>query len=219
MQMIAPSTFGLLSNELLMKKWIFILLFVSPAAIGQVKDSLHFDANPVGYATKLIKVDFLSPLTGNLTLGYETYVKNGMSLEGKVGIIGLGKNIENQKGVFFKFGPKLKLSPDYIAPGMKARHPLQGTYLKPELFFTYYQQNEYLDFSSLSPSAENQQAFALMINIGRQVIFNDKFSVDWFGGVGYGFSRIDNGYQYGIVGGSSSVQIAFSAGFNIGFAL
>ncbi len=49
--------------------------------------------NPMNYADQnknAIKIDFLSPLTGNTTFAYERSIKPGQSLEATLGIIGLG---------------------------------------------------------------------------------------------------------------------------------
>jgi hypothetical protein len=199
---------------------IVILLFATCNVYGQATDSLEFDANPEGYNTKLLKVEFFSPLTGNLTIGYENYTGNGISWETKVGIIGAGKNIDGQKGAFLKFGPKFKISPDYVTKDMRASHPLKGTYLKPELFVAYFTGENYYDYVANENVKQSVSAFALMLNFGRQVVFNNKFSVDWYVGIGYGVSKDEyGGYQYGMIGGYNEVPIALSGGLTLGILL
>ena len=87
---------------------------------------------------RLIKFDFFSPVTGNLTFGYEQVLTNNITLEGNLGIIGIGfiDDSYNPAGLFLKGGPRLYVSPDYFFDGMKRYNDFQGAYFKPEFIYS-----------------------------------------------------------------------------------
>ncbi|NVO09434.1 MAG: hypothetical protein HXX16_05680 [Bacteroidales bacterium] len=157
-----------------------------------------------------LKFRLLSPLYGYSDLIYERSLKPGSSIEGSLGIIGLGKQYnEDIKGVSLEIGYKFIKSPDFYIKGMKYTHLLKGSYFKPEVAVSSYKRNSNDIFS-----------MALLFNIGNQWIFNDLVAVDLFFGLGYGYSS-DNSFnlQYGYSTGDKDFPVAISAGFRIGFLL
>ena len=118
--------------------------------------------NPENYADNCknaIKVDFISPLTGNLTFTFEHSLKPGASFEGTLGIIGLGVNVgdRNARGTFFKFGYKFIKSPDFYFNKMRYAHVLKGGYVKPEIAVGYYTHNVTEDYSSISQRTKGKR--------------------------------------------------------------
>lgn len=192
---------------------VFIFSFKANAQeIEQLPDSLM--------KKRIIKMEFFSPLTGNLTLGYEHYLKNFMSLEFKVGIIGVGKQgfaERREVGMFFSGGPKFKLKPDYATKGTFGTHLLRGSYIRPEVSFgsfKYYRDSENFDFG------DNATNVAFTINYGKQVILGDIMSLDWHIGIGYGYSSIDEAdYYYRHVLSGRDFPLAWTAGFTLGVLL
>ena len=94
--------------------------------------------NPENYLDnrkRAIKFDFISPLTGNTTFSYEQSLRPGRSLEGSIGLIGLGldPNDRNGLGAFVQFGMKFIKSPDFYMSKMRYSHLLKGGYVKPEV--------------------------------------------------------------------------------------
>jgi len=188
-------------------------------------------SNPDNYLDNrrnAIKVDFLSPLTGNTTFYYERSMKPGRSLEMALGIVGLGINVSeiNAAGFFTKFGAKFIKSPDFYLRGMRYAHILKGGYVKPEITIGYYSRdydNWYDDgFYGYNYSTERKDVVtgAILLNVGKQWVFDNSFLVDFFFGVGYGFdSRNDNdgGYHFSHVSASDEVPISFSAGLKMGW--
>lgn len=184
--------------------------------------------NPENYVDNkknAIKIDFLSPLTGNTTFTYEHSLKPGLSTEVTLGIIGLGidhKDV-NPVGSFLKFGVKFIKSPDFYLRGMRYSHLLKGFYVKPELAIGYYSKEdweyEYYPNYTSEKVRENIFSGAIMLNIGKQWIFDNAFLVDIFAGVGYGFDTQDysGGYHFGYAIGSSGFPICGNAGLKIGF--
>ncbi len=199
---------------------IVIFSIISLQATAQLNDSIEFRKDElIGIKSNAIKMEFFSPLTGNFTVGYEKYIANGISWEGNVGIIGVGTNIENQKGIFFKIGPKAKLTPDYIINGLKSSHPLRGSYLKPAIAISHFSKENVFDYLGEEFETTNT-SMAILLNFGKQYILVDRFTVDWNIGVGYGFSSDDDwGYKYGMTIAGSGFPIAFSSGFSVGLLL
>jgi hypothetical protein len=174
-----------------------------------------------------LKVNFLAPLTSNMTFSYEKLIRPSRSWEVSLGIIGLGvdNNDENPSGVFAKFGMKFIKSPDFYLKGMRYAHVLKGTYVKPEIAFsTYSYENSHYNFG-LFPSdnddRETNWAMAFNIIVGKQYVFNDIFLLDMYFGLGYGFSKAnsDESYHYGFSGGNSDTPLTVTGGLKIGILL
>ena len=188
--------------------------------------------NPENYLENrknAIKIDFISPLTGNTTLGYERSIKPGQSIEAALGIIGLGSdpNDVNPTGFFVKFGYKFIKSPDFYMRGMRYAHILKGGYIKPEIMFGNYSKDfdhyEYSGYpyynSTYSSERKNITSGGIMLNLGKQWVYSNAFLVDFYVGVGYGFDSDDyeDNYHYGFVTVAEDVPLAFTAGLKIGF--
>jgi hypothetical protein len=171
-----------------------------------------------------IKVDFMSPLTGNTTFAYERSLKPGASIEGSLGIIGLGfdPGDYNPGGVFVRFGYKFIKSPDYYFNRLRYSHILKGTYFKPEISFGYYSRDsDEIDYVPGQPPAEERISVfsgAVHLVFGKQWVINNSFLVDFFFGVGYGFDDggSDGGYHFGYATAPSEFPISASTGLKIG---
>ncbi len=170
---------------------------------------------------KVVKMDFFSPLTGNLTLGYEQYFNNFTGIEAKIGIIGIGIQTDYEaSGVFLKVGPKFKLKPNYAVDGTFSTHPLRGTYIKPEIAFSSFQFEEQFDDVFIDQDKKDITSFAILINFGNQYVLGNIMTFGWHLGLGYGFSSDDGqGYYFGYVAGTKEFPIAYSNGVSIGFLL
>tara|TARA_R110002012_G_scaffold13845_5_gene58371 strand:- start:20134 stop:20757 length:624 start_codon:yes stop_codon:yes gene_type:complete len=173
----------------------------------------------------IVKMEFFSPLTGNTTFGYERYIKDWVSWEAKVGIIGLGldPNEIDPSGVLFRVGPKFKLNPDFVSDGMKGSHLLSGKYIRPEIAMSFFTQDNivYDEFSgNESRNREDYSAVAILLNYGRQYVLADIMSLDYHVGLGYGFNSGGEGrYSYSHAAGGRDFPVAVSAGFTIGVLL
>ena len=163
-----------------------------------------------------IKIDFLAPMFGQTTLGYERSMGPGASVEFNLGIIGWG--LQNYKpsdnsitsdgvissGAFIRAGYKFIKSPDFYLKGMRYAHVLKGSYIRPEI--TVGACTEVLTTGSgfnwlraSTPSStitKNVQFGAIMLDFGKQWVMNDIFLVDYFVGFGYGFSSKSNDNDY-----------------------
>lgn len=175
-----------------------------------------------------IKIHPFSPLYSCLTVSYERSVKAGQSYEGTLGIVGIGLNLMNVDpvGVYGKFGYKFIKNPDYYLRGMRYAHLLKGTYFKPEIALSAYSYNktnvDYLNYSTTTTVRQNTISGALLLNFGKQWVFDNRFAVDFSMGIGYGFTTLKNDgifgsvYQYGFSVEPSS-GLAFTSNFKIAY--
>ena len=171
-----------------------------------------------------IKFNLFMPITGGYAFTYERSLKPARSLEFELGIISKSDNNEMEipgaHGVFFKTGYKMMRSPDYYIRGMKYAHILKGGYVKPELAFTtfnYNRGNSYYDGSSESQTG-TETKFAILINLGKQVIYTNSFALDFYVGAGYALGEVDpelNYYAFTSV--SENTSFILTGGLRIGF--
>ena len=185
--------------------------------------------NPANYEDNrknILKIDFLSPLTGNTTFAYERSLRPGRSVEATLGIIGLGLNNSdrNAGGVFTKFGYKLIKNPDFYLRGMRYAHLLKGSYVKPELSLGFFNHDNWMwrDYNNNYTSEKSRESVfsgTVQLVLGKQWIMDNAFAIDLFAGIGYGFSTTEDftPYHYGYSVMDESFPIAFSAGFKIGY--
>tara|TARA_R110002050_G_scaffold149463_1_gene276112 strand:+ start:166184 stop:167023 length:840 start_codon:yes stop_codon:yes gene_type:complete len=179
------------------------------------------------------KIGLFSPMTGALSLSYERSLKPGKSIEGTLGLIGLGRDNsdKNPAGGYLKAGYKFIMTPDFEMRGMRYSHLLKGFYFKPELNFAYYGR----DFVTYNYNYVQQTtrgsvvAGALTLSFGKQWVMSNVFLVDMFVGFGYGFDSYktnstssnseyynNEGYHYGFIV-TPDLPIAFTSGFKVGF--
>jgi len=191
------------------------------------KDSMM---DPTKYETQhknALKVGFLSPLFGATSFTFEHSLKPGSSIEATLGIIGLGTDFtgNSSRGLYLKLGYKFIKSPDFYLKGMQYSHILKGAYVRPEISFSTYKSTVYAEtdwmgnpIAGSSTSTETNTMFSIMLNFGKQWVFQDRFLIDWFSGVGYGFgnANFDNPFHYAFLGGSSGTAFAITSGIRIG---
>lgn len=186
-----------------------------------IVDELNNPDNYLDDRKNAIKIDFLSPLTGNTTFAYEHSMKPGQSFEATMGIIGLGFDPSDRDawGTFFRIGYKFIQSPDFYFSRMRYAHLLKGGYVKPEIAFGYFTQYDSRDYWPPNNIPEREEVFTLTIQLvlGKQWIFNNSFLVDFFVGVGYGFDGGDGDYYYGYAIAPSEFPVSGSAGLKIGY--
>ena len=193
---------------------------------GSTMDLVEDNRNPEDYSNQrksIIKIDFFSPLSGNLTLGYERSLGVQKSFEVSIGIIGIGvPKYENARGAFFRIGYKFIRSPEVYFNAMHYSHILKGFYIRPDFIFSYYSYDVTRNITSPIPGGDIYQKVrtenlsgAFILNIGKQWIMDDKFSMSWFGGIGYAFST-EAGYYYSHVTSGNEFPIALSAGLCFG---
>lgn len=126
----------------------------------------------------------------------------------------------------------------------KTSHPLEGTYLKPELIYNNYNENiltieKYQSLSSIYTYTINHSnytykisSFNLAINLGNQWIIKNKFLIDLYGGFGMGKGNKEllsmtnsnfiypNSYNYdGPIGTNLNHGSRFLKTFDNGFSL
>jgi hypothetical protein len=179
--------------------------------VEKYKLSYKDPANYEGQLTKGIKINFLAPLLGYTQISYEKSVAPLKSYELSLGIIGAGKNTQiddyyingvyepyrrNAFGGFVEAGYKFTKLPNFYNKGLRMVHLLQGSYAKPEVIFGYYSDNA-LNYKTGDPVLEkrNNVFSAIIVNLGHQWIFGDRFLLDVYYGIGYAFDNSKNNYN------------------------
>lgn len=206
-----------------MKKLHITLILLLIAATTQAQ---QIDTEYESQKKGIIKMEFFSPLTGHTTFGYERYIKDWLSWEAKVGVIGWGTDNQelDASGFLFKGGPKFKLNPDFVTRDLRGSHLLSGKYIRPEIVGSIYSEDQ-VEFTSNGDirTRKNYSSFAFIINYGRQFVLADIMSLDYYVGVGYGFDNIKNDYEgkhhHSHFLGDKSFPVAISVGFTIGVLL
>jgi len=187
-------------------------------------DSMSGRENYSDQKRNAIKINFFSPIMGATTFSYERSLHPGRSIEAGLGIIGLGKDLDGYKasGVFIKAGYKFIKDPDFYVKGMKYAHILKGAYFKPEIAFSSYKYSNrtYMGSNIVSDPDQSVTMTALILNVGKQWVFSDRFLVDWYVGAGYGFGKNDesgNSMHFAFLGGTDETPLVVTSGFRIGF--
>lgn len=198
---------------------------------GEVRSFDEDVAAPLDLANQrknAIKAGFLDPLAGFSTLTYERSIKPGRSWEVTVGIIGWGIDPaeKNMSGVSGRFGYKFIKSPDHYIRGMKSAHILKGAYIRPEIVFSRFSE-DYKEFDPVAgldvTKRDDVTAGALLISLGKQVVYDNSFLIDYYFGIGYGFANTSRGDErpfatnYGFAGGNKDFPVALNFGLRIGF--
>jgi opacity protein-like surface antigen len=136
-------------------------------------------------------------------------------------------NNYQQYGAFLRTGIKFLRAFSPYQDNERSRHPLEGTYIKPEIVVGCFSETNPLNANRYRTSTI---AGAIMVNFGKQYAFGDRLLVYYDMGVGYAFSnenmtRINNGERYRPYGlyyshfgtPNARIPIAFSASFGIGY--
>lgn len=200
------------------------ILFVTP----EMENAGNYESQK----NRAIKINFLSPVFGFFELGYEHSLKPGRSIEASASLVApmfnQGDN-EKARGANFRIGMKFLKSPDFYLRGMRYSHILKGSYIRTDLlmsFLNHENTNEFDFFGNTTPENYATQSFGFSINIGKQVVFDDSFLIDYFAGVGYGVI-IESGEggsfsvdsRKGWIQGGSELPLNISVGLRIGFLL
>lgn len=213
--------------------------------------SFEFSENPMAESSnysqqhnQAVKIHFLSPLYGNTAFTYERSFKPGRSYELGLSVIGLGltEGFDHLSGVYLRGGYKFISTPDFYLKGMRYAHILKGGYVKPELIIGAYGYDTEASRTVFDPASftyvtrtidyRSHVTFgAVMINLGKQWVFDDKLLFDIYFGMGYGFTSVSEskyipdgftkdeltGFNFAFVGGVKEFPLAFSIGLKTGF--
>ncbi len=174
-----------------------------------------------------IEWNFTAIFAGVTEIGYEKALRPGQSFEANLAIIGLGFSIweglevEDVKmpfGLGFKVGYKFVRSPDFYMKKMRYSHILKGAYIKPEIAFAAYGGGRTYNFTSGDIEPNDAIKGAFLLTFGKQIVYTDKFLVDFFYSVGIGFSSQDDLTltSYYFSSGLEGFPLATSSGLRIG---
>jgi hypothetical protein len=187
----------------------------------KIRDSMKDPSYYANQRKNALKINFLSPLNDVTAFSYERSLGVARSIEAGIGIIGIGfedgiNDYQDPQGVYLRCGYKFIRSPDFYLKGMHYAHILKGGYIKPEIAFSTYSYKEEITNKSIS-----NKMCAFLLNFGKQWVFDDRFLVDWYAGIGYGFgnNQSEDGTHFAFIGATSDSPIAFSTGLLIGILI
>ena len=185
---------------------------------------------------KAIKVDVAGLSYDFLSFSYEQMVDPSTSWEAGLVLIGSGfatYEEENPMGAALNLGFKFKRSPNFYTNRMRYGHIMRGTYIKPNIWLSLYNY-DLIDYDhppdpvtwQYPTTRESAFSGAAMIDFGNQLVFSDRFVVDYAVGLGYGFSG-KQGYSsnnYSFFGGYREegfiqTPLTWSATLKIGYLL
>lgn len=139
-----------------------------------------------------VKVGVAGLALGNFNFSGEHLVAPHVSLDGTIGIIGVGADVQgnNAKGMFFKAGARYYFNKNTA----ETLNPLKGFYVKPEIgISTYSFDGEKFKYTTQNKVKRNGvTSVAATVNAGYQFIVFNKFTVDCSAGVGYDITN----YKY-----------------------
>lgn len=168
-----------------------------------------------------LKFNLFSPITGGYAFTYERSLKPARSIEAEIGIIAKSENNETEMpeahGLFLKAGYKMMRSPDFYMRGMKYAHILKGSYVKPEIAFTSFSYNK-INYIDDDPKSGSETKVALLVNVGKQIVYSNAFVIDFFVGAGYAMGDMDlelNYYAFLVTSETSSFVL--TGGLRVGF--
>lgn len=172
---------------------------------------------------RALKLGFLSPMYGNTEFTFEQVIKPGRSWEAALGIIGIGFDPyeRDPSGIYGKYAYKFTRTPDYYMHRMHYSHILKGAYIAPEIAFRYVEYNsiEYNWFSENSRKRVNDFSLAVHLKFGKQWVYDNRFIIDAFVGIGYGSTSQDyDMVNYGFAVLGSKLPVSTTSGIRIGLA-
>ncbi|MFN7014856.1 MAG: hypothetical protein ACK4ON_11370 [Bacteroidia bacterium] len=204
-------------------------------------DVLAVSESSASHKRRAIKLEPFSLFAGHISGGYEHWLKPGIALEGKIGLIGVGLNQaireEQRKGAFLKAGMKFTFRQLVYNKGARIVHPLAGGYFKPEISISHFtnQREVYIYSPSwVYPSSETVKfrntSAALNLILGKQWLVGDVILLDIYGGIGYGYFQTKStknlpagydswdlpGYYHSHVGINNDFPLTFTSGFSLG---
>lgn len=154
-------------------------------------------------------------LMNHFTIGYEMKLRKALNLELKGGVIGTNINtaIKHSEGWVAHAALKFVELTDSYKNGLKYIQPLHGSYLKPEIIFTQFTQDD--EFRKI-----NFTSYVLNAVFGNQRVYNNKWLIDYFAGLGIGIQNsskeADLTYEYSHLYFGKKIPIVVTAGIFIG---
>lgn len=184
-----------------MKHLYSVLFFVLLCTSAFSQEKVHRNA---------IKSTFLSIYTSSAKLIYERAIKSNQTIEGVIGVIGIGMDAWDNEpsGALLRYSHKFILNPN-------PQYPLHGAYLKPELAFSSFNYN-----GKETNNREHSAMGTLMACVGYQWA-KRMFTSDFYFGLGGAVGNAcDTMYEHGFVlwdfFGTKNEHISFTAGIKLG---
>lgn len=200
---------------------IYLTLFLL-FATNCLHAQTYFTGDTLKKRNHQIILDFLAPMTGNFTFGLESYLGKEISLDIRLGLIGVGKHqdyYDNLQGFFVKVQPNFYITPNYKLDNYSVQSNMQGTYFSPVLIVGNFSYNRPYYYN---PGAYKITTGALLMNLGHQFVYKNAFSFNIYGGAGYSAVYSSNGnahYEDYLFSHArfEGLPLTLDGGFEIGF--
>jgi len=182
------------------KENVFKIVYENGISIGFKKADFVQPGNE-NLKKHAFKLEPLTPFWGYTNLSYERSISQGRSLEGTLGIVGLGFNMYsgNPAGIVLKAGYKFIRLPVSDIYAHKNVRLLEGLYLKPEIsvgviimdidywFYTWTMG----DFRAIDEGSERRPVSSVYgsLVLGKQWIVFNNLVIDIYAGLGGGYSH------------------------------
>ena len=197
--------FGAAQNSVIFsieRDYLTKIVFESGRVMDLSKSMMDDSRVYAGQRDRAIKID-VGGISGNYSfISYEQAIDPSRSWEAGVIFIGagFGSNIydnENPMGAGVNMGYKFKRSPNFYSQRMRYGHIMRGSYIKPNLFVNTFNYDK-VDYDHppdpvtfmYPASREAAVAASLQIDFGNQLVFSDRFVLDYAAGIGYGFTVV-----------------------------
>lgn len=218
------------------RDYIKKLVFESGRVMDMSTEMINDKRVYAGQRDRAIKLD-VAGVSGNYTfITYEQAIDPGSSWEAGIIFIGAGfeSNIfgeENAMGAGINMGYKFKRAPNFYMQRMRYGHILRGAYIKPNMFVNIFNY-DMVDYDhppdpvtfTYPTTREFAVAGSVQLDFGNQLVFSDRFLVDYAVGIGYGFTTKDtwNLTNYGFNGGfnnNSGLPYTYNFTLRIGYLM
>lgn len=192
--------------------------------IEEIKDPFN---NEELYATQkkqALKINMLCAFAGHANVTYERSLRPGRSFEVELGLI-YGRSLSKKvtSGMYGGLSYKISTKPNYKSRGMRYTHIMNGAYIRPEIVFGQYNEKwttgTFLFFFGDVEKKEAKITYgAVLMNLGKQWIINDRFLIDLHAGLGYGGAKNvgdgeEDSFHYGV---ATFNGLATTGGLKIG---
>lgn len=173
----------------------------STVKTSRVRYQEPIETGPIDYPKTdkktILEFSPVSLLLGSFELGFERSIKRGMSFElGAAYIFGRMDDPFDDfdfssTGLFVRGGIKFIKSSDEYLHRTPHPHILQGFFVKPELIYSTFNHINNGYYNGYTHSGANKQYYctSLIINIGKQFVIKNSFSIEWNVGLGVGISN------------------------------
>lgn len=180
------------------RKDVLKIIFENKEELSIYNDSSSIDIY-TNFKKNALTFYLLSPFVGHIGIGYERYITHKASFDyGMSFIYGRYQYQRTEVGGTARLGYKFIKRKDYSKEQVRFTHITKGTYFKPELVFSAF--NSSYNFTNndgiIETHSDDVFSVVLIINYGVQYVYDNAFLMDFYFGLGGGFSSSEADFYY-----------------------